>query len=152
MQFFHWKANHRGSVISLSKAFLENPQNGWSFFDIFRFPVWRLEPGALNEGGGSVLFLFYFIYYFIFSSVSPSLAKGCNVISELSWSTIRIHNYIIISLSYFLPVAEAAGFKPLNLCAWVNRSTNGTARFKNCKQSLEYQHLLLLRDILQAKF
>jgi hypothetical protein len=67
------------------------------FFDIFRFPVWRLEPGALNEGGGSVMFLFYFIlfyfiYYFIFSAVSPSLAKGCYVISELSWWIIRIHN------------------------------------------------------------
>ncbi len=24
---------------------------------------------------------------------------------------------------------------------------NGTARFENCKQSLEYQHLLLLSDI-----
>ncbi len=113
--------------------FLENPQNGWSFFDIFRSTVWWLELGALNEGGGSVLFLFYFIYYFIFSSVSPSLAKGCNVISELSWSIIRIHIYIYISLSYFLPVAEAeaAGFKPLSLGSWVNRSTNETARFKN---------------------
>jgi hypothetical protein len=28
----------------------------------------------------------------------------------------------------------------------------GTARFKKCKQSFEYQHLLLLRDIWWSKF
>ncbi len=28
---------------------------------------------------------------------------------------------------------------------------NGTARFKKCKQLFEYQHLLLLRDILVVK-
>jgi hypothetical protein len=29
---------------------------------------------------------------------------------------------------------------------------NGTARFKKCKPLIEYQHLLLLRDIWWSKF
>ncbi len=34
----------------------------------------------------------------------------------------------------------------LIICPFV-LANNGTARFENCKQSLEYQHLLLLSDI-----
>ncbi len=34
----------------------------------------------------------------------------------------------------------------LIICSFVIEN-NGTARFENCKQSLEYQHLLLLSDI-----
>jgi hypothetical protein len=30
--------------------------------------------------------------------------------------------------------------------------TNGTGRFKKCKQLFEYDHLLLLRDIWWSKF
>jgi len=29
---------------------------------------------------------------------------------------------------------------------------NGTVHFKKCKQSFEYQHLLLLKDIWWSKF